>query len=181
MVYLINYLIDSILTLSLWQYLVNLAIVATGRSLDILSTWYVSPTLKLEKNVLMKNGWKSCIIFNIMASLLLAMWLGLSLVVFVASTLIAANNLGGAWRTRTMGEEQAYELEMRLAKKADPKTVYFSIFSSGILIAVVGAIVMYFSNNDIIFWVGAGIVGYGLASIIVYLRYYRRTKRGFQK
>jgi len=154
-------------------YWVNLAIIALGRSLDLLTTWYGTPTLALELNPIAKRvGWKGWIFINIIFCLTFALWFNPSLLIFIVSTLAAANNLSQLWIVHITREPKESKTFRKLMEKVDPKIGYISRISYGVAIGVIGAIIIYFVGLDVsetMTWIGFALIGY--AFIICFYLY----------
>jgi len=171
---LINYLIGSILTLSLWQYLVNLAVVTFGRSLDILSTWWGGSTLEFEGNKIVRRlGWRNWILLNVVFCLSFALWFNMSLLACILSALVAADNLNQLWVIHIVREPEGREALEKLADKVDPKVKHIGYISYGLVIGAVGAIILYFGGlnwSKPMTWIGLALIGYALTIVKVRLK-----------
>ena len=170
---LINHLVVTVLTLSPWQYSINLAIAVLGRTLDLLTTWYVSPTLKFELNPIAKRaGWKRFILLNIVICVIFALWFNALLMLFVMSILAAANNLNQFWIMHITRKSKEPETFKELGKKANPKIAYISHISYEIAIGVIGAIIIYLVDLDIsktMSWIGFALISHAFF-VMFYLR-----------
>lgn len=102
---------------SLFQYFINGLIALIGRSLDILSTRYVTKELKLETNKLaQKLGWKGMILMQIPLIVLGTLDFYFAFFIFLWSLLLCANNIEGSWYIRDVGEEE-YQKELQESVK----------------------------------------------------------------
>ncbi|MFX1257151.1 MAG: hypothetical protein ACFFAN_04800 [Promethearchaeota archaeon] len=96
-----------------YQYFINAFIVIIGRSLDILSTRYVTKELKLETNKLAKRlGWKGMILVQIPLIILGALDFYFAFFIFLWSLFLFANNIEGSWYVKEIGET-AYQEELK--------------------------------------------------------------------
>ncbi|TFF86978.1 MAG: hypothetical protein EU551_00210 [Promethearchaeota archaeon] len=103
------------------SFLFNMLLTALGRSLDLLSTYRVTPKLKLETNRLVsKLGWWGAICLQIPIIIIGGFLFQLSLFIFFWSLLITANNLTGTWFIKGLkdGETTYAELLKESTKKA---------------------------------------------------------------
>ncbi len=173
MSHLINHLILTVLTLSPWQYLLKLAIAVTGRTFDLLSTWYLTPTLEGELNPIAKRaGWKRLILLNIVICVIFAFWFNPLIMLFVMSILAAAHNLNQFWIMPITRESKEPETFKELGEKANSKIVYLSHTPYEISIGVIGAIIIYFAGLDIsktLSWIGFALIFHAFA-VMFYLR-----------
>lgn len=83
-------------------------ILALGRGLDLLSTWYVTPNFTLEFNGWMRTaGWRKVILLNLILVIILPIF-DKNLCVFLAtfSALLALRNFQVGSVTRAIGEEE---------------------------------------------------------------------------
>ena len=93
-----------------YQYLINALIVIIGRSLDLISTRYVTKELKLETNKLAKKlGWKGMILIQIPLVILGSLDFYLAFFIFVWSLFLCANNIEGSWYVKEVGETEYHE------------------------------------------------------------------------
>lgn len=159
-----------------YQYLINILIVSLARSLDILSTRYVTKELKLETNKLAKKlGWKGMIIIQIPLIILGALDLYFAFFIFMWSLFLFANNLEGSWYIRQVGEN-GYQKELKQNVKATKTwkivlgevSSIFSFALSGLLI-----IVFLFIFNDIIavLFIALALISQGLLNTYRSLKY----------
>jgi uncharacterized membrane protein len=124
-----------------------------ARSLDILSTRYVTKELKLETNKLARKiGWKGMILMQIPLILLGVLDFYFAFFIFMWSLFLLANNLEGSWYVKEVGED-AYKKELERKVKASKNWKIVLGELSSILTFVVSGIliiVFLFVFNDII-------------------------------
>ena len=169
-----------------WQYILNAIIVIFARSLDIVSTRYVTKELKLETNKLAKKvGWRGMILMQIPTVILGALDFYLALFILVWSLLLFANNIEGSWYVKEIGEESYQkELKTHLVKAKTWQVVlgeisYLLTFTvSGILI-----IVFLFVFNDLIaiFFIALALICEGFIATVRGLSYLLELRRGGPK
>ncbi|MFC1787272.1 hypothetical protein ACFLY8_04505 [Halobacteriota archaeon] len=173
MSHLINDLIVTILAFLTSQYLINFAIALTGRALDLLTTWYVTPTLELELNPIAKRaGWKRWIFMNFVLCAIFAFWFNPSIMLFVMGILAASQNLNQFWIMHITRDSKEPETFKELGKKANSKIVYLSRISYEISIGVIGVIIICFGGLDIsktMSWIGFALISHAFA-VMFYLR-----------
>ncbi|MFA9202154.1 MAG: hypothetical protein ACEQSC_01220 [Candidatus Nanopelagicaceae bacterium] len=104
----------------------NMIVLAIGRSLDLLSTWYGSPNFDIEVNSWMKRaGWKNVILINICLIPILAIVPQKRTVFFgVLSSLMALRNFQIGTMIRAMGEKAYLETYRQFLKST---TWYFPL------------------------------------------------------
>ncbi|NYT00126.1 MAG: hypothetical protein GKB99_00155 [Methanocellales archaeon] len=160
----INYFIVTILAFPTSQYLINFAIALTGRTLDLSTTRYVTPTLKLELNPIAKRvGWRWFILLNIVICIIFAFWFNTSLMLFVMGILAAAHNLNQSLIVDITRDSKEPEIFKELVKKANSKILCLSQISYDMAIGIVGAIIICLVGLDIskpIFWIGLALISY---------------------
>lgn len=97
----------------------NVSIAGLGRALDLVSTWYVTPRLKLEtSSVVGRLGWKGAVALQIPIVALASLHVSVALLVFFFSLFLAAGNVQGAWFVRGVGEENYFEMMVKAARRA---------------------------------------------------------------
>ena len=136
-----------------YQYLINVLIVIIGRSLDILSTRYVTKELKLETNKLAKRlGWKGIILIQIPLIILGALDFYFAIFIFIWSLFLFANNFEGSWYVREVGEDAYQEELKRRVKKVNMRKIILGEFSFLITYTLSGIFILLFLFifNDII-------------------------------
>ncbi|MFX1312545.1 MAG: hypothetical protein ACFFHD_08040 [Promethearchaeota archaeon] len=128
-----------------YQYLVNAFLAFIGRSLDILSTRYVSKELKLETNrIAQRVGWRGMILMQIPIIILGSLDFYFSFFILWWSILIFANNIEGSWYIKEVGEDRYHqELETRV-KKSKTWKIIFSELSPILQSSVAGIFIIIF-------------------------------------
>jgi len=165
-----------------YQYLINAMIVVIGRSLDILSTRYVTKELKLETNRLAQRlGWKGMILIQIPLVILGSLHFYFAFFIFIWSLFLFANNIEGSWYVREVGED-AYQDELRNhAKKVKTWKIVFSEFSyvltftlSGIFIII---FLLIFKDLIMVILIALALICQGLLGTIRSTLYIIRLKK----
>lgn len=165
-----------------YQYLINALIVIIGRSLDILSTRYVTKELKLETNRLAKRlGWKGMILIQIPLVILGSLHIYFAFFIFIWSLFLFANNIEGSWYVREVGED-AYQDELRNhAKKTKTWKIVLSEFSYVLTFTLSGILIIVFlfiiPNLIIVILIALALICQGLLGTIRSILYIIRLKR----
>jgi len=165
-----------------YQYLINALLTVFGRSLDILSTRYVTKELKLETNRLAKRiGWKGMILMQIPLVILGSLDIYFSFFIFWWSLLLFANNIEGSWYIREAGEDTYHkELESRL-KQSRKWNIILSEFSSFIKFTFAGIfiILFLFIIKDLIavFFIALALIIQGILGTISSISYLLNLKK----
>lgn len=164
-----------------YQFLINALIVIIGRSLDILSTRYVTKELFLETNKLARKlGWKGMILIQLPLVLLGSLDLYFALFIFMWSLFLSANNLEGSWYVKEVGEEEYKEELKEEVQNVKLLTLILGEISyilnftiSGILI-----IVFLFIFRDLlaIFFIALALICNGVLSTIRSIMYLKELK-----
>ncbi|MHA1491608.1 MAG: hypothetical protein ACTSRI_18380 [Promethearchaeota archaeon] len=150
-----------------YQFLINAIIVILGRSLDILSTRYVTKELKLETNKLAQRlGWRGMVLIQIPIVILGALDFYLAFFIFFWSLFLFANNIEGSWYIKEVGEENYLkELKTRVEKSKRWKIIFGEL--SNVLtftLAGVFILIFLFVFNDLIavFFIAFALICVGL-------------------
>jgi hypothetical protein len=158
-------MIDQLIPFGSRHYVALLALLILARGMDFLSTWVATPNLVLEANpVARKLGWKWGAALNLVVCAGFATWPLPALVLVTTSLLVAARNFQSAWLMRSLGE-QSYRswIAERMAQSSLPLHL-FCLLSQTLLIGVIGAALMFFSDLRLVpFSVGLGVITYALA------------------
>jgi hypothetical protein len=143
---------------------------------DIISTYLVTPTLKLEANpVVKKLGWRFAWL-SVFVCLVPYYHTGVAVIILVPSLLVSASNIGKVWFVRTMGETEYSELVLGLVRRSKFSHVLFGIFLSSFFIFLAGLVLLFLcpDTQNWGWWFGIGIVTYGIAMASWYSIYFCR-------
>jgi len=135
-----------------------------ARAADVTSTRFVSPTLALEANALMRRlGWRGA--WATLAAGLIGFWsVELGVMVITGSLLVAGSNLGRGWFTRFLGERETEQIMIGAARRGTLRAGVLFVCAAGACIAVPGVLLMWLSGPaQWGFYSGAGILTYALA------------------
>ncbi len=128
-----------------YQYFINALLVVLGRSLDILSTRYVSKELKLETNKLaQKIGWRGMILIQIPIVIVGALNFYFAFFIFLWSVFIASHNIEGSWFVRDIGEKQYQEELITRVKRTKIWKIIVGECSSLIIFTLSGILILIF-------------------------------------
>jgi hypothetical protein len=145
-------------------YCILLGLLMFARGMDFFSTWIATPHLVLEGNPLAKKlGWKWGILLNVVLCFALALWPMSAIVISTTSVLVAARNFQSAWLMRSLGEEIYRQWHVARLQETRLSIFLFCLFAQVLLIALVGAALIYFATDLIPMAIGAGIVCYAVA------------------
>jgi VIT1/CCC1 family predicted Fe2+/Mn2+ transporter len=159
-----------------YQYFINAFIVIIGRSLDILSTRYVTKELKLETNKLaQKIGWKGMILIQIPIIIIGALDFYFAFFIFIWSLFLFANNIEGSWYVKEVGEESYQkELKSRVDKSKTWKII-FSELSSILTFSIAGILILFFlfiiKDILIVILIAVSLICHGLLGTIRSIQY----------
>lgn len=155
------------------------ALVLIGRLGDIGSTYFVTPTLALEANpVVRRLGWSFAA-----ASLLLCLvpyyHVGLGLMAAVTSLMVAGSNLSRAWVSRALGEKETLAM-LRVAAGRIPRwKAIASVVVGACFVALAAGVLILTSGGSKAgaFWFALGLLIYAAAialyGVLFVLRIYR--------
>jgi hypothetical protein len=146
-------------------YFAMLALLVFARGMDFLSTWIATPNMVLEGNPIAKKlGWKWGIPVNLALCVALAFWPLPAIVLTTTSVLVAARNFQSAWLMRSLGEHLYLEWHIERVQETRASLYVFCLLGQTVLVAVVGATVIYFSSDHLVPQaIGIGIVAYAVA------------------
>lgn len=166
----------------LYQYFINVFIVIVGRSLDILSTRYVTKELKLETNKLAKRlGWKGMILMQIPIVILGALDFYFAFFIFFWSLFLFANNIEGSWYVREVGEDAYYEELKQRVKNAKTCKIVFGELSYIMTFTLAGFLILIFlfifKDLFAVFLIALALICQGLLGSIRSILYLIRLKR----
>lgn len=159
-----------------YQYFINAFIVIIGRSLDILSTRYVTKELKLETNKLaQKLGWKGMILIQIPLIIIGALDFYFAFFIFIWSLFLFANNIEGSWYVKEVGEE-SYQKELKShVDKSKTWKIIFSELSSILTFSIAGILILFFlfiiKDILIVILIAVSLICHGLLGTIRSIQY----------
>lgn len=161
------------------EYFSYLALLASARLMDFVSTWIATPRLVLEANPLAKwMGWKWGGLVNVMFCLAFAVWPLPTIVIATTSVLVAARNFQSAWLMRSMGEREYSRWIAERLSQSRLEMFILCLFAQSFLFAAIGAALIVFSPEELVpFGIGMGMIAYALAVSFYSLLSVRRMRR----
>lgn len=165
-----------------YQYIINAVLAILGRSLDILSTRYVSKELKLETNRLARRvGWRGMVLIQVPIVVLGSLDFYLAFFIFFWSLFLLANNLEGSWYVRELGEEKYYEELKKRVNNSKTWKIILGEFSHMIQLTVTGifVVIFLFVFNDLlaVFFIAFALICQGLLGSIRSISYLLNLKK----
>jgi hypothetical protein len=141
------------------------ALILVSRIGDIGTTYLATPTLALEANpIVRKLGWPFALV-TLAICLVPYVSLSVGVMVLVPSLMVSASNAGKIWMARTLGEQQFQALLLRLAMASRLRFALACQLASSFFIVLLGAVIVLLypdGAEDYGYWVGAGVIAYGL-------------------
>ena len=111
--------------------------VLISRLADILSTYLITPTLKLESNPIVKKlGWKF-LLLSLVLCVVPYYYTPSAVIIIIPSLLVAASNIGKFWVVKGMGETEYLKLNLMIASKSRLSYALFSVMTSSLLVFLV--------------------------------------------
>ncbi len=165
-----------------YQYFINAFIVIIGRSLDILSTRYVTKELKLETNKLaQKIGWKGMILIQIPLIIIGALDFYFAFFIFIWSLFLFANNIEGSWYVKEVGEE-SYQKELkRRIEKSKTWKIIFGELSYLLTFSIAGILILFFlfiiKDLLIVILIAVSLICHGILGTIRSIQYLIALKK----
>ena len=156
------------------------ALILLGRLGDIGSTFLVTPTLKLEANLLVRRlGWRFALL-SLLLCLVPYVHAHAAALVLVPSLMVSASNIGKAWIMRTYGEAQYAELLVQVARRSKLSHALLALFGSCFFVALTGVVLALLSSaggERWGCWFGMGLVVYASAIALHGSLWFRRLFR----
>jgi len=142
---------------------------------DIISTYLITPTLKLEANPIVKKLGLIC--------LLPYYHTGLAVMALVPSLLVSASNTAKIWVIRAMGEDEFSELFLRIVAKSSLSKALLCVFMSSFFVALAGFILLAlcYGQENWGHWFAIGIILYAFVIAIYGSLYYCKLFKKAQK
>ncbi len=152
-------------------------LILLGRLGDIVSTRMLTPTLKLEGNLLVRRlGWRPALL-SLLLCLVPYFSAPFGMVVLVPSLLVSASNIGKIWLIRGVGEDEFADLLLKVAGRGKLSHALGAVLSSALFIILAGLVLWYLypgARNGWAFWFGMGIIFYGAIILLHGSLHYRK-------
>ncbi|MGZ4961294.1 MAG: hypothetical protein ACXWKG_12295 [Limisphaerales bacterium] len=164
------------------EYLLMLALLFFGRSMDFFSTWVATPNLALEGNPIAKKlGWRWGVLLNIVLCVSFAHWPLTAVIITTTGLLVAARNFHSAWLMRSMGEEGYRLWYSDRISTTRLGLVILSLLGETVLTAIVGVALLCFSSMDSLpNAIALGIIAYAIV-VLFYTSLSLWRMRRFQR
>ena len=174
---------DDFLPFPSREYFVMFLLLFVARGMDVLSTWVATPNLILEGNPIAKTlGWRWGVPVNIGICSLLAFWPLPAIVISTTSVLVAARNFQSAWLMRSLGEHAYRDWHVERIQETRVTLYIFCLAGNTLLTAAVGGAIIYFSNHQVLFAIGVGVIAYaGAVAFYTLLAIWRMRRAGLRK
>lgn len=147
-----------------------------SRIADILTTYLVTPTLKLEANSIARRlGWWYALL-TILVGFIPYVSPALGVVVLTTSFMVAAANASRILTARALGEEEMAALSLRIILASPPWPGLLFLVMPGIFVALLGGSILFFYpvGTQWGYYFGLGMLVYALAIFVWYpLNYFR--------
>src|SRR6185503_13959975 len=115
---------------------------------DVLSTWLISPKLRLEANpIVRKLGWPFALL-SLLACLVPYYDTGIGVTVFVMFALVCTANFSRMWRARAMGEFEVEASMRSLARKSTIASAMIPHLVGQAFLASVGGLLLWLSGSN---------------------------------
>lgn len=139
-------------------------LILISRLADIISTYLVTPSLKLEANpIIRKLGWRFAFL-TVLVCLVPYWHAGAALMALVPSLLVTSSNISKYWVVKTIGEQEYSRRLLILAAKSRLSHALFSVLAASFFVILAGLVLLFlcFDRMDWGYWFAHGIIVYGL-------------------
>jgi hypothetical protein len=148
-------------------YHVLFAFALISRVSDLLTTWLVSPTLKLEANPLARRFRWPFGFLTLLAAFTAYGFPELCVALTTASFLVAGSNAMKIPMARSIGEDAYYKITLESVAKGSFWTGLFIRLTPAPFYALLAALIFYTNaSNTWAYWIGFGVAGYVLAMLV---------------
>ena len=140
-------------------------VILFGRLGDVGSTLFVTPTLLLEANAIVRRFKWLPIMLGFALCLVTYLDVRLGVMVAVPSLLVTASNLSRGWVARAIGEKEAKAFLLHVARRASLRLTLGMLATATGFFCVAGLLLCYLSEgwDSLSFWFGAGMLAYAIA------------------
>jgi hypothetical protein len=131
---------------------------------DIISTYLITPSLKLEANpIIRKLGWRFAFL-TVLVCLIPYWHPGAAVMVLVPSLLVTSSNISKYWVIKTIGEEEYSKKLLLFAAKSKLSRALFSVLGASFFVILAGLVLLFlcFDPMEWGYWFANGIIVYGL-------------------
>jgi len=155
-------------------------LIFVGRTGDVLSTLYATPTMIMEANPLARRfkwptfilGYAFCVVpfFDVLLGVMVA----------VPFLLVTASNLSRAWMMRTLGEAEMDALVLRTAGRSSLRMALGLVWLAGLFLLLPAALLMEVTDDPfaVYFALGLGLYAaiFAIHSTFFFVRTFRRVR-----
>lgn len=130
-----------------------IGLLALGRSLDLVSTWFASPDLALESNRWQRSlGWKKLVLINLLIVVLVPVLLGQQSALYfsIFSALLAARNFQYGWIARQLGAAEFKQLYRRYARTTPVWLLMLPIVGESIVWIGIGIVLLLIAQPRVL-------------------------------
>lgn len=156
------------------------ALAVASRLADVLTTYLVSPRLKLEANSLVRRfGWWYAWL-TVPVGLIAYVSPPAGVMLFTASFMVAASNASKILMARALGEDELVEISRRVLQATPMWPGLLFMVMPGIMVAILAGSLLYFypSQTQWGYYFAMGMLIYAFAVFVWYpLRYVRMRAR----
>jgi hypothetical protein len=146
---------------------------------DILSTYLVTPKLKLEANPIVRKFRWPYALATLLVSFLAYYDIGLSVMAAVVFLMVSASNASKILASKVLGEEDYYRFTMDIIRRSPKKLFYFCMWAPGVFYIILGFTLIVLTNGLAQF-AGIGFIAYPLITGFHSTLFYRKKKKEFE-
>jgi len=147
---------------------------------DVLSTYLVTPTLKLEANpIVRKLRWPFALATSLVCFIPFYNT-AIAIPFLVVSLMVSASNCSKIWVARAMGETKYYELMKECAQRSSALSAVLFLLSPCAFVLILGGLVLLFypdPTHDWGFYIGVGIIAYALVLAIYVPKFFFHLRK----
>ncbi len=162
------------------EFLLNAALAALGRILDLVSTYYVTRQMVLETNRrVQKAGWRGAILMQIPAIVVGAFNTYISFFILLWSIFVAASNLEGSYYVREKGEEAYYKELREMVKRTSWRKLVvgeINLLGSMVVAGILLFVFLAVQDSVGIMMVALALIVHGAMKTVRSLQYLKRLR-----
>ncbi len=162
------------------EFLLNAALTALGRILDLTSTHYVTRQLLLETNRrVQKAGWRGAILMQIPAIVVGSFNTYIAFFILLWSIFVAASNLEGSYYVREKGEEAYYKELREMVKRTSWRKLIIgeiNLIASMVVAGVLLFVFLAMEDSLGIMMVALALIAHGTMKTVRALQYLKRLR-----
>jgi hypothetical protein len=160
-----------------YHYLFAFALIA--RASDLLTTWLVTPTLKLEANPIVRKFRWPYAFLTLFTAFFAYWWPEVSVALTTGSFLVAGSNAMKIPLARSLGEEAYFQMAIESAAKGSFWPGLAARLAPCPFYALLACFIFFFfrTPDTWAFWIAFGVVMYCVALVVFYSRSYVRFRK----